>query len=245
MTPPQNSNRGAVLITGAAKRIGKELALALASFGYDIALHCNSSRKDAEKAARLIEKNGRRCKIYECDLLNTTEASSLIKLVKKDFPNFNLLINNASIFIPSAFKSVSLEELDRDMTIHVRTPFLLIQNFSQICQHGQVINILDSHIVENKTKHFTYLLAKKTLAELTKMAAVDLGPDMRVNAIAPGPILPPLGIDGKEIKKKLGKNSPLKRQGSTNEIIQTVLFLIQNTYLTGQIIFNDGGESLV
>lgn len=245
MVSRKSNSLGTVLITGGARRIGKAIALALAAEGYNIALHYHSSKKEAQQTIREIREQGVVCEGFVCDLTSNELTSRLIQQVHRIFPDLCLLVNNASVFIPSELPTATYKVFERDMAVHVRAPFILTQEFARRCRAGQIINILDSHISGHETKHFTYLLAKKTLADFTRMAAVALAPAIRVNGIAPGPILPPTGADKQELKKKLGGSSLLQRQGSTENIVQTVQFLMKNTYLTGQIIYNDGGESLV
>lgn len=240
----QTEKDKAVLVTGGADRIGKAICLYLASNGYDIALHCNKSKAKARRTAQQIKALGRRCEIFSCDLSNEKNVTTLIKQVTKKFISLNLLINNASIFEPSTLKSATLLSLKYHMSINFNAPFLLTKDFANICRKGQIINILDTHIIKNQSKHSTYLLSKKALYNLTQLAAVELAPKIRVNGIAPGLILPPTG-KGKTYLKRLAHNIPLKKVGKVEFITQSIKFLLENSYLTGQIIFNDGGEHLV
>ena len=185
------------------------------------------------------------CELFSCDLFDPQATAKLIGQVHKKFPDLNLLINSASIFDQCSFKETSLELLDKNFSLHVKAPLILSREFAKICQSGQIINMLDTQITKNKTRYFPYLLTKKTLAELTKMLAVELGPAIRVNAIAPGYILPPVGQDDKEYLKTLKEKLPLKKQGDPEQIALCVEFLLTNPYVTGQILFNDGGEHLV
>lgn len=233
----------AALVTGGAKRIGQAICLKLADLGFDIALHYNQSQNEALETAQYIRKKGRVCELFSCDLANQQETSLLIKAVYKTFPSLNLLVNNASVFEPSTLKKASLEAFNRELNINLKAPLVLTRDFANICGQGQIINLLDTNIAQNQTSHFIYLLTKKNLHELTKMSAVELAPQIRVNAIAPGFILPPAG-KGKEGFKKLEKNIPLKRQGNVLHITQALEFLIKNNYLSGEVIFVDGGKSL-
>ena len=156
----------------------------------------------------------------------------------------SVLVNNASIFETSTVAGFSGSSFDRHMNINLKAPMILTREFAAACRRGHVINILDTHITSNKTDHATYLLSKKGLAELTKMAAVEFSPRVRVNAVAPGLILPPAGKSTKHLER-LAKDVPLKRKGSLGNITRTVEFLINNDYVNGQIIFNDGGEHLL
>ncbi len=234
----------AALVTGAAKRIGRVIALHLASLGFDIALHYNTSPEDAQSTNKEILKRGVDCRLFRCDLTKTSAASRLISSVKKEFPHLNFLINSASFFEKSDFTLKSLNQLDKNFNVHLNAPYILTSEFARLVRKGQVINILDTNVLKNKTPYFNYLLSKKSLAELTKLAAVRLAPHIRVNAIAPGLILPPAGL-GQDHLKRLAQNIPLKEKGSPEHISQTVEFLIQNDFITGQTIFVDGGEHLI
>ena len=233
----------AALITGGAKRIGAELALFLAKKGYDIAIAYNRSKEDAQKIGREIAKHGSRCEIFKSDFSKVEEASRLVPKVFKKFPHISLLINNASVFERSLISDTTLELLDRAISINFKTPFILSRDFARLCQTGNIINILDARITSNRSTYAAYSLSKKALAELTRMAAVEFAPKIRVNGIAPGLILPPAGKN-KRYLEKLALNIPLQKKGSVENIKSALQFLLENDYVTGQIIFCDGGEHL-
>jgi NAD(P)-dependent dehydrogenase (short-subunit alcohol dehydrogenase family) len=233
-----------VLITGGAKRIGKEICLSLSQKGYAIALHYNHSVGAAKEIAKTIRKKGGTCKIFPCDLSNEEETAALIANVLKEFSLLDVLINNASVFKPTPIKKFHSGSLDRHFAINFKAPYILTAQFAKKCKKGHIINILDTHITDNKRPQADYLLSKKTLAELTKLSAVELAPRIRVNGIAPGLILPPAGAKPHYLEK-LAKKVPLKQKGTVKQIVQCVEFLIDNPYLTGQIIYNDGGEHLI
>lgn len=235
---------GTALVTGASQRIGEALALKLSFLNYRIALHYNHSKKQAETLRQVIKDSGRACEIFRCDLASPQESAKLVGQVFQRFGDLNVLVNNASVFKPSRFKTATIQSFDEHFNVHVKTPFILMQDFVKRCHKGQIINILDTNITKNKTHHFTYLLSKKALYELTKMAAVEAGPHVRVNAIAPGLILPPKGKDSAYLQKRAA-SVPLQRTGDIEKIVQSMEFLLTNTYLTGQVLFNDGGEHLI
>ena len=237
-------NRGTALITGGAKRIGRCIVLKLVELGYTVAIHYNRSSKEAQQLNKTILLQGGRSEIFSCDLLNEKNVKKLISKVIQKFPDLNLLINNASIFDRDSLVNCSVKNFKNHFAIHVQTPFWLSQNFAKICKKGHIINILDTNIVKNETQHFSYLLSKKTLAHLTEMSAVELAPIIRVNAFAPGFILPPVKIQNSNLQR-FNKNIPLAKQGNTANITDSLEFLIKNDYLTGQILFNDGGAHLL
>ena len=234
----------AVLITGAAKRIGKITAMHLAHRGYAVALHYNQAQREAIDLRDQIRRKGGRCEVFPCDLTSAAAMLSLVPRVIKIFPKLSVLINNASQFTKSRFREITLEQFHRDFSIHLMAPLFLSRDFSKFCKRGHIINILDTHITSQKTQYFLYLLAKKSLHALTQMLAMELAPHFRVNAIAPGLILPPAG-KGDRYLKKLSKKVPLKDKGDPWQIVQSVEFLLNNPCMTGQVIFNDGGEHLL
>lgn len=238
-----NSNH-AVLITGAANRIGKQIAIYFASKGYNIAIHYSNSQetaiitKEEIKAQYNVE-----CEIFRADFLNRTETSNLISEVRSIF-EIKHLVNNASIFHENKFSDSGTSDLDIFMEVNFKTPYLLTKQFAQFASEGScIINILDTKITQNQTKNFDYLLSKKFLEVFTKQVAYELAPKIRVNGIAPGVILPPKNKDENYLKS-LVANIPMKSIGSINNITHSIDFLINNEFITGQVIIVDGGENL-
>jgi pteridine reductase len=232
---------GAALITGGSRRLGRAMALSLASQGYDIALHYNHSLSEAEEMIPAIHSFGRRCLILQADLNDSHQAQPLLEKALNAFPNLNLLLNNASAYFPVSFAETSPEQWDQFYALHVKTPFFLMQAFARLCKQGLVVNMTDAH--PPQTDYFAYSLSKQNLADLTRLAARTLGPKIRVNAIAPGYILKP--VEGNpdnapDIQAKI----PLQRIGSVAEITQALQVLIDNPYLTGQTLYIDGGLNL-
>ena len=231
------------LITGGSKRIGRSVSLELAGLGYNIALHYNLSYKEALSTRSDIRKLGVRCEIFKSDLSKTSGASVLIKNVVKKFPDLNLLVNNASIFEEIGFFDVTENQLDRDFNINFKSPFFLSQEFAKNITGGMIINMLDARISKVHNAHFVYNLSKKSLHNLTLMLARELGPGIRVNAICPGPILPAEGDDQRKLKK-ISAKTPLRKIGNTSYINAAVRYLIENKFVTGEVLFVDGGQHL-
>lgn len=231
------------LITGGARRIGKAICLGLANQGYSIALHYHHSKKEAERAAKTICKQGGICELFSTDLTDSEQINQLIPSVIKKFSRLDVLINNASTFTPSLLRKGFLKNFSADFAINFTAPAILISEFVKHTKKGQIVNLLDSQVVNNMSNHMAYLLAKKSLHELTKLAAMELAPHIRVNAVAPGCILLPEGKANTNLQQRI-KNIPLKRKGNVSNITQTIIFLLENDYVTGQTIFVDGGEHL-
>ncbi len=235
--------KGAALVTGGARRIGAAVARALAQDGYDVALHYFTSAEQAERVAGEIEALGRRCRLFRCDLNDHGETSALVPAVRERFPNLDVLVNNASIFERGALRETGRDLFDRHFNINLKAPFFLIQAFAESCAGGQVINVLDTRVSRSDPHHAAYTLSKKMLHELTKMAARELGPAIRVNGISPGMILPPPGGVADELERRSAA-LPLKRIGDTDNLVAAVRFLLNNPFVTGESIYVDGGEHL-
>ncbi|MBP7710417.1 MAG: SDR family oxidoreductase [Rickettsiales bacterium] len=238
---------GAALITGAAKRIGREIALNLAAKGYDIAISYKNSKKEAEALAKKIRQDfAVECEIFSCDLANANEAKKLAAAVQKKFPNWNLLVNNASIFNRSKFLAAPDSELMENLNTHLISPLILSKEFAKNSpKNAQIINLIDKNIARFDTNYFYYLLSKKALAEFTKMLSLELAPNIRVNGIAPGFILNSVDEKNPSIEtQNLIKKIPLKTKGEIENILCALEFLLKNNFVTGQILFIDGGASL-
>ena len=248
----RNTARNTALVTGGSKRIGRAIAIKLAELNYDLVITYNNSKAEAEKLAKLIEKKySVNTSIFKADLRNQEEVKALLDFMVKNFGNWNLLINNASIFNPSKFLgNNACEEWQDNLAIHMLSPIYLIKEFTKQViankiKDAQVINMLDKNIARHDTKNFYYLLTKKFLATATKMIALEIAPNVRINGISPGSIL--ASIDSKNPQKELeilSKIIPLKKIGDVENIIQSLEFLLKNNFITGQIIAIDGGASL-
>ena len=236
------------LITGGAKRIGKAIALSLAKKGYNIIIHCNNSISEAKILQKSITKIGVNCQIIKADLLNKTEVEQMIIKLQK-IKSWNLLINNASIFHQSQFLNNDINDLEINLTIHLKVPYMLSQALAQNCQQnqlsGNIINMIDKNITRYETKYFNYLLSKKSLAEFTKMLALQLAPQIKVNAIAPGFVLNSIDEQNPNAETtKLLIKIPLKTRANEVDIINGINYLLDNNFITGHILFIDGGASL-
>lgn len=230
------------IVTGGAHRLGKSICLCLAEMGYHIVLHYGSSEEDALDTKKQIVDLGVQCQLLSLDLSKADSGPSLFDQIDPSF-DVEVLVNSASIFKPSGFEDESERLLDLHYKINLRSPYSLLKTFVNRHDTGQIINILDTKITQHKTEHLDYLMTKKALCDLTKMAAVSCGPHFRVNGIAPGLILPPPGKDQFYLEDK-AQQIPLKTFGNTRQIQNAVRYLVKNPFLTGQILYIDGGEHL-
>ncbi|HAQ20457.1 MAG TPA: short-chain dehydrogenase [Prolixibacteraceae bacterium] len=233
------------LITGAAKRAGKAIALHLAQHGWNIAIHYNTSETEAKQFQKELAGSypDQQFGLFKADLNQTDEVEKLIPQVLKSMGTVDLLINNASVFEPAIISRTPTEFFDRLMNINFRVPFILTRNFALTFRSGVIVNIVDSRIVTNQSNFAAYSLSKKALWEITKMAALEFGPGIRVNALAPGLILPPED-KGDDYLRKLAGNIAMKRPGGLDPILKSLDYILDNDYLTGQLLFCDGGENL-
>ena len=232
------------MITGGAKRLGKEMALSLAQKGWDVALHFRNSESDAETTRQQIEKTGVVCRLFQANFERAQEAVDMLRKVLKEFPELDLLVNNASVFDESPLATVDEEVFDRQFDVNFKSPFFMTQQYTKNCQSGHVVNILDTKIQSNRTGRFTaYNLSKKALMHLTQMSAIDLAPRFRVNAIAPGPVLKASHASEEEFQIRI-QQTPLKLEIPGSSIVSALNYLIENPNLTGEILYCDNGSHL-
>jgi NAD(P)-dependent dehydrogenase (short-subunit alcohol dehydrogenase family) len=234
-----------VIITGASKRVGKAIAEHLAGNGWNIAIHFNSSEKPAEVLVNELSLSFPKQKFqaFKANLSNINEVIELIPSVQAAFGEIHLLVNNASVFDPGYLKLTQPDLFDEQINVNLKAPFFLIRDFANHCKTGNIINFVDTRVTSNKSNFAAYSLSKKGLWDLTKMAALELAPDIRVNAIAPGVTLAPEDKDETYLLN-LAQNIPMKKPGGLEPIIKSVDYILENNHLTGQLLFADGGENL-
>ncbi|HLA88003.1 MAG: SDR family oxidoreductase [Anaerolineales bacterium] len=234
-------NGKTILITGAAKRVGRIFALACASAGADIVIHHGHSEKDALKVKDEIDALGRKAHVLASDLGKPAEATRLISQANEFSPLF-ALVNSAAIFEPLSFNETTLTDWERHMAINLTAPFLLSQEFARQTKEGRIVNIVDWRALRPGADHFPYTISKAALAALTQSLAVALAPRITVNGLALGAILPP--SDG-AVNDDIIKNVPAKRWSEPQEVGEALLFLLTGpAYVTGEIIHVDGGRHL-
>ena len=230
------------LITGGADRLGKEMALFLAKQGYHLVLHYHTSQVKAEETAKQIDSQQGSCEFLQADFHQDGAVEKLLNLLPDGLVDA-LLINNASQYYPSEFSEAGTEAFDTMMNLHLKIPYMLSKAFAKKVSQGHIINMIDAKFTANTSRYFDYLLSKKCLASLTQMLAVSLAPHIRVNGIAPGIILPPPN-KGQEYIDQLAQHIPLKRAGSPQSIVHALQYLLQGEFITGEILFLDGGDHL-
>ncbi len=234
------------LVTGAAHRIGRAIALDLSKAGWGVALHCNRSLDEASALADAIRKDGGKAEIFRADLTNETETQSLIKAVVQRLGPVGCLINNASVFEPDEALTVSRASWDVHMESNLRAPFVLMQEFARHLPEraeGVVVNLLDQRVWNLTPGFISYTLSKVGLWTLTQTLALALAPRIRVNGIGPGPALPSPRQSDAEFARQCAA-MPLQRGTSPQEICTAVRFILSSPSMTGQMIALDGGQHL-
>lgn len=236
-----------VLVTGAAKRIGASIARRLHASGYAVVIHFSTSSDEANALVKELNqsrKNSAAC--LQGDLCDKDSVQNLAVQSVAIWGRLDLLVNNASSFYPTPLGEITEEDWSSLVGSNVKGPLFLSQALTPALtkSKGSVINMIDMHIDRPLPKHSVYLLAKAGLASLTRSMAIDLAPNVRVNGIAPGAILwPEREMDEKD-KKRLLDSVPLRQLGNPEDIAETLMFLVAAPYITGQIIYVDGGRSL-
>jgi NAD(P)-dependent dehydrogenase (short-subunit alcohol dehydrogenase family) len=237
---------GAALVTGGGKRIGRAIALALGHAGWDVAVHYNGSRREAEGVAREIRGLGRKAAAVGADLAREKETANLVAKAAKALGPLTCLVNNASVFERDEALTATRKSWDRHMEVNLRAPFVLTQGFARQCprgREGNVINLIDER-VWNLTPHFvSYTLSKAGLWALNRTMALALAPRIRVNGIGPGPALPSPRQSQAQFRRQCAM-MPLGRGTTPEEVADAVLFILSARAMTGQMIALDGGQHL-
>lgn len=239
-----NDNR-LVLITGGALRIGRSLALTAARAGSDVVIHYNQSQNEAESIRAEIEALGRKAILLQADLADPAQVDTMIPRILEYGPLYGL-VNNASVFTPLDWESSRFEDWNHTLMINLTAPFLLSQAFARALrpgEKGRIINLLDWRALRPGPDHLPYTISKSALAALTQSLAIALAPQINVNGLALGAILPP--GDGNKIPNILDK-VPAGRWANLEEVGQALNFLLDGpAYVTGEILYVDGGRHLL
>lgn len=234
---------GTVLVTGGAKRIGAAIAMELAQAGLDVIVHHNASEEAAEATASAIQAMGRDAWTLHADLTNTDAAESLIANAAAAAGRpIDFVVNNASSFPRIPLPAMTYHDMDTMMRLHAYAPLAIARSAKDA---RAVVNLLDTRIIGHDPEHFPYLMSKQVLGNLTRTLAKELAP-VRVNGVAPGPILPPTDGDAEpDAALQRGIDATvLRRAGTPAEVAHAVRFLLEAEYVTGSVLFVDGGRHL-
>ena len=235
--------RRTALITGGAIRVGKAIALALAEQGYDIAIHYNRSSHEAVQTAEDVKKFGVNAKLYQANLSDAEQCRDLVERVFKE-NDLSVLVNSAAVFPETDSVMEGLAEWDSVMNLNLRAPLELSKAFvDNTPLSGHIINILDGRINRPAGDHLVYRLSKSGLWHLTESLAQDLAPNIQVNGLALGAIMPPPGASQDHFER-MAEKIPLARTGSPKAVGEAVAFLVGQEFVTGVVLPIDGGEFL-
>ena len=243
---PTPDNAG-VLITGAAKRLGRAFAIDLAQAGWPVAIHYNGSATAAREVRDFIKQSGGRAEIVQADLSDGHAVNDLVEQAESLIGPIGVLINNASVFEWDDTPSANDASFGLHMDVHLKSPLTLSQKMIERLNPkagGVIVNVIDSRVLNPKPRHLTYTLSKSGLWTMTRMMAEELAPRVRVNAIGPGPILPPAGQTEAQFRDRCAR-LPLQRPASLAEACDAVRFLISQRAVTGQMIALDGGDHFI
>jgi NAD(P)-dependent dehydrogenase (short-subunit alcohol dehydrogenase family) len=240
------AGRGAALITGGARRIGRALVHACADAGFDVAIHCRQVDDDAHAAAASVRAKGRRATLLPCDLRQEAAVVALIGEAEAELGPVTLLVNCASVFENDAFENLNRASWDLHLETNLRAPLVLSQIFARRLgadREGQIVNILDQRVVSPGPDFFSYTLSKSALWDATRMMALALAPRIRVNGIGPGPVLASIHQSPGDFAAEVA-STPLGRAASPEEIAHALRYLIDAGSVTGQMIAVDSGQHL-
>ncbi len=245
---PPRHERPVALITGAAKRVGADIARLLHASGYDLALHC---RRSVTEAAQLADELEARCPgstmVLQAELGDLDALPALVDTAVARFGRLDALVNNASAFYPTPVGTATAAQWNDLFASNAQAPFFLAQAAAPALRdaRGAIVNLVDIYAERPLANHPIYCMAKAALAAMTRSLALDLGPDVRVNGIAPGAVMWP--SDGKpyDDQQAMLARTPLRRAGSPQDVADAVLWLLRDaSFVTGQIIRIDGGRTL-
>jgi NAD(P)-dependent dehydrogenase (short-subunit alcohol dehydrogenase family) len=233
------------LITGSGIRLGRAIALALAAEGCNLALHYHHSAEEVHEVQTAALNMGVQAEIFQADLSDPNQLQQLIQAVTTAFGHIDILINNAGVYLKGKGMETTPEILEQVFRINLFAPLLLTRAFAQQLPEGfegKVINISDAKVFRHQLDHFAYRLTKSSINEMTALFALELAPNITVNAIAPGVMLPLAGHEDADLQDLAEKRIPLKRIGSPEIIAENVLHILHQDFMTGTVIRIDGGE---
>jgi NAD(P)-dependent dehydrogenase (short-subunit alcohol dehydrogenase family) len=240
------ASRGAALITGGARRIGRALVGCAAEAGFDVAIHCRHIDDEAETAAAEVRARGRRAVLLTSDLRKESTSVALVGEAEAELGPVTLLVNSASVFEDDAFGDMNRASWDLHMETNLRAPLVLAQVFARRLpadREGLIVNILDQRVWRPTPEFFSYSLSKAALWDATRMLAQALAPRVRVNGIGPGPTLASIHQDQAAFDAEVA-TTLLQRPSAPSEIAAALRYLIDATAVTGQMIAVDSGQHL-
>jgi pteridine reductase len=231
------------LVTGAARRIGRAIALCLAERGANVVLHYRRSAEEGEALVSEIASRGAKSWLVPADFERGDDYGSLVARAMEAAGGLDVLVNSASIFLPSTIFDADLAGFQKHLEVNAWVPLVLAREFAARAKRGKIVNVLDARLGGHDPAHVSYIVSKHALAALTRMMAIEFAPAIAVNAVAPGLILPPPGKD-EGFLAEAGKSLPLERHGDPSDIARAVLYLLESDFVTGEVLRVDGGYHL-
>ena len=235
------------LVTGAAKRVGRSIALALAERGAELVVHYHGSEHEAQEVLARAKQWGGKPVAARADLSRSADIDALVETAVRAFGRIDILVNSAAIFYRTPFATVTEADWDRFLTVNLKAPFLLCRRAGELMSRqgsGKIVNVADIAGAKVWAEYIPYSVSKAGLLALTTGLAKALAPAVQVNAIAPGTVLLPDGSSPEEREQALAR-VPLKRLGSPEDIARAAVYLIQSDFVTGEVLSVDGGQRLV
>jgi pteridine reductase len=235
------------LVTGAAKRVGRAIVLALAERGAEVVVHYKGSEREAQEVVAQAKRLSGKPVAVRGDLAVPADIARVVEVAMQAFGRIEVLVNNAAIFYRTPFASVTEADWDRALDVNLKAPFLLSRKVGEIMLRqgrGKIVNLADIAGEKVWTDFIPYSVSKAGVIALTKGLAKALAPSVQVNAIAPGAILLPDGATDEEREQAI-RRIPLQRLGSPEDIARAVVYLVENDFITGEVLSLDGGQRLV
>jgi NAD(P)-dependent dehydrogenase (short-subunit alcohol dehydrogenase family) len=235
------------LVTGSAHRVGKHIAVTLAQEGCHLVIHYNRSKDEAMQTLKTVKDHGVKAIALSADLSHYEDILELFKEIDQTFQGLDILVNSAAILKRKGLLEVDITDWNQTMALNLKGAFFCLQQAAQRMKSrgsGAIVNISDIIGLRPWPKFPIHSISKAGIEMLTKVAAIDLAPEIRINAVAPGPILAPEQMDPSRWEK-LAKQSLLQRNGTPEDVISAILFLLKNDYITGETLVVDGGSQLV
>ena len=237
-------SRPRAVVTGGAVRVGRAISLALARAGYDVLVHYHSSAAEAEDTASALREAGARAATARADLARPEEIAILFDAADVALGGLDLLVNNAAIFPRTEALEATAEDWDRVFALNARAAFLCSQEAARRMERGAIVNIVDTGASQAWPAYVPYVASKAALASLTRGLAAAFAPGIRVNGVAPGPVMLPAGADGDDERAAAARRTALRRVGLPEDVAAAVVYLAGAEYVTGEIVRVDGGQHL-
>ncbi len=231
-----------VLVTGGARRIGRALSLALAARGCHVVIHSRRPLAAARRLAAQVRRQRVRAWTVSGDFRDAGAAARVFREAWTAAGRIDILINNAAVFRKQPLRRAAEDELREHWDVNLLAPLLLTRAFARRARHGLVLNLLDTRVASARADAVPYALSKKSLADLTRLAAAELAPGFRVNGLAPGPVLAPRA--SRSTCEPAGP-IPLRRRPTVRDVAAAAIFLLESDAVTGQVLFVDGGQHLL